>query len=93
MLESAYAKKCHKHCRDRCSGTTFPAAVDRDEHLQENLTGDEREGAGTHTCRAYGEVRVGVHKDFELAEDADQQVCKVPVNDSREVGLEALREV
>ena len=40
----------------------------------------------THTNSAFGEVGVGVDQDFELAEHADQQVCKVPVDDSREVG-------
>ena len=40
----------------------------------------------TDTNSAFGEVGVGVDQDFELAEHADQQVCKVPVDDSREVG-------
>ena len=40
----------------------------------------------TDTNSAFGEVGVGVDQDLELAEHADQQVCKVPVNDSREVG-------
>ena len=35
---------------------------------------------------AFCEVGVRVNQDFELAEHADQQVCKVPVDDSREVG-------
>ena len=40
----------------------------------------------THTNSAFSEVGVGINKDLKLAEHADQQVCKVPVNDSREVG-------
>jgi hypothetical protein len=39
-----------------------------------------------YTCRAFGEVGVGVHKDLQRPVQTDQQVCKVPVNDSREVG-------
>ena len=41
---------------------------------------------GTDANGALGEVGVRVNQDLELAEHADQQVCKVPVNDSREVG-------
>ena len=40
----------------------------------------------TDTNGAFGEVGVGVNQDLQLAEHADQQVCKVPVNDSRQVG-------
>ena len=47
----------------------------------------------THTCRALGEVGVGINQDLELAEHADQQVCKVPVNNSGQVGPCALREI
>ena len=38
------------------------------------------------TNSAFGEVGVGINQDLELAEHADQQGCKVSVNDSREVG-------
>ena len=40
----------------------------------------------TDTHGALGEVGVGVNQDLELAEHADQQVCKVAVNNSGEVG-------
>ena len=55
--------------------------------------GDVDRLQGTDTHGAFGEVGVGINQDFELAEHPDQQVCKVPVNDSREVGPCALREV
>ena len=42
---------------------------------------------------AFGEVGVRVDQDFELAEHADQKVCKVPVDNSGQVGPCALREV
>ena len=47
----------------------------------------------THTCRAFGEVGLGVHKDLQRPVQTNQQVCKVPVNDSGQVGPCALREV
>ena len=47
----------------------------------------------THTNSAFGEVGVGINQDLELAEHADQQVCKVPVNNSGQVGPCALREI
>ena len=47
----------------------------------------------TDTHGAFGEVGVWVDQDLELAEHADQQICKIPVNDSREVGPCALREI
>ena len=39
-----------------------------------------------YTCRAFGEVGVGVHKDLHRPVQTDQQVCKVAVNDSGQVG-------
>ena len=47
----------------------------------------------TDTNSALSEIGVRINEDLKLAEHADQQVCKVPVNDSREVGPCALREV
>ena len=47
----------------------------------------------TDTHGALGKVGVGVDQDLELAEHADQQVCKVPVNNSGEVGPRTLREI
>ena len=43
--------------------------------------------------RAFGEVGVGVHQDFQRPVEADQQVRKVPVNNSGQVGPCALREI
>lgn len=39
-----------------------------------------------YTCSAFGGVRVAVDQDLELTEHSDQKACKVPVNNSREVG-------
>ena len=47
----------------------------------------------TDTNGALGEVGVRVNQDFELSEYADQQVRKVPVNNSGEVGPRTLREI
>ena len=47
----------------------------------------------TDTNGALGKVVVRVNQDLELAEHADQKVGKVPVDNSREVGPRALREV
>ena len=40
----------------------------------------------THTNSGFSEVGVGINQDFELAEHADQKVCKVPVNHSGQAG-------
>ena len=47
----------------------------------------------TDTNSAFSEVGVGIDQDLELTEHADQQVRKVPVNNSGEVGPCALREI
>ena len=47
----------------------------------------------THTNSALSKVGVGINKDLELAEHADQQVCKVAVDHSRQVGPRTLCEV
>ena len=47
----------------------------------------------TNADGAFSEVDVGIDQDFELDKHADQQACKVPANDSREVGPRTLREV
>ena len=41
---------------------------------------------GTDAHGAFGEVGVGINQKLELDEHADQQICKVPVNDSGQVG-------
>lgn len=46
----------------------------------------------TDSNGAFGEVGVGIDQNLKLAEHSDQQVCRIPVNDSREVGRCAVRE-
>ena len=46
-----------------------------------------------YTCRAFGEVGVGVHKDLQRSVQTNQQVRKVAVNSSGQVGPCALREI
>ena len=46
-----------------------------------------------HTCRALREVGVGVHKDLQRPVQANQQVCKVAVDHSGQVGPRTLCEV
>ena len=41
---------------------------------------------GAHTCGAFGEVGVGVHKDLQRPVETDQQIRKIPLDDSRQVG-------
>ena len=36
-----------------------------------------------YTCRAFGEVGVGVHKDLQRPVQTDQRIGEIPVDDSR----------
>ena len=40
----------------------------------------------THTCRAFGEVGVGIYKYFERAKEPDKQVGEISVDDSGQIG-------
>ena len=80
---------CSSPGQHRTTSRQRPRLCDRVLHGGERFSvtnSDVDRLQSTHTNSAFGEVGVGVDQDFELAEHADQQVCKVPVNDSREVG-------